>query len=130
MTNTDIRKFYFAKIDKSSQDGELANSICRFCRGKGCTKCHNVGKQPFKFEVEGVHYQIPLWVLNKEGIHEFLKGVMPSFPVDAEGKPLSMGNGRRSATDDQVREYLDELYQAALYSDILIEEWEKSREED
>jgi len=126
MTNLDIRKFYFAKIDKSSQDGELVNSVCRFCRGRGCVKCNNIGKQPFKFDVEGIHYAVPLWVLNKEGVHEFLKGVMPTFPVGEDGRPLSMGSGRKAATDDQVLLFLDELYQAALYSNILIENWEEA----
>lgn len=128
-------RMYWAKIDPNSNDAEVFKSICVKCDGYGCDNkveplCDN-GRRPYKFvDSKGTHYALPLYLINdKQSLHGILKSVSLNFPMKTEGTPCSLGMERTGATDQQLMEYIEEIYQNCLYSDIKVDRWTESRME-
>ena len=117
-------KFYWGTLIKG-----LLESKCDKCLGAGCPQCHDTGKMKFRFDIEGEHYEVPLWVFDSKGIHEFLKNISERFPKKHDGKPYSMSpNGSEPPNMSDILNYFEELELLAQYSGIYLEIAEDRRE--
>lgn len=83
-TSKEMLKYYWGVLIR-----DLLSSVCDNCSGTGCKLCSK-GKRLFMFDDGANHYALPLFLLGKVGVHEFLKNVSEEYPIQANGKPYSM----------------------------------------